>query len=111
MFISDFRQPNKQIKCTTCPLPHTKDILNKLSNFTYAMELYLIMGYYNTLLTDAAKKVYMITTPFGKYGYNRLPMGVCIVPYISGANERSNGQLRVYHSLSGRFSCHYIGLI
>ena len=40
------------------------------------------MGYYNISLTDAAKKVCMITTPFGKYEYNILPMGVCIAPYL-----------------------------
>ena len=42
-------------------------MLNKLYNFTYATTLYLIMDYYNILLTDAAKKVWTITTPFGKY--------------------------------------------
>ena len=42
-------------------------MLNKLYNFTYATALDLRMGYYNILLTDADKKVCMITTPFGKY--------------------------------------------
>ena len=40
------------------------------------------MGYYNISLTDAAKKVRTITTPFGKYECNHLPMGVCIGPDI-----------------------------
>ena len=47
-------------------------------NFTYAMILDFIMGYYNISLTDAAKKVCTITTPFGKYKYNHLQMGVYI---------------------------------
>ena len=47
------------------PLPNIKDMLNKLPNFTYATTLYLIMGYYNILLTNAANKVCMITTPSG----------------------------------------------
>ena len=38
------------------PLTHIKDMINKISNFNYATTLYLIMGYYNILLTDAAKK-------------------------------------------------------
>ena len=42
-------------------------MINKLSNFTYATTLDLIMGYYNIFLTDTAKKVCMITTSFGKY--------------------------------------------
>ena len=57
-------------------------MLNKLYKFTYAMTLDLIMGYYNILLTDAAKKVCTITKPFGKYEYNFLPMGVYIAPDI-----------------------------
>ena len=40
------------------------------------------MGSYNISITDMAKKVGTITTPFGKYKYNRLPMGVCIAPDI-----------------------------
>ena len=35
-FISDFRKLNKQIKRTPYPLPHIKDMLLKVSNFTYA---------------------------------------------------------------------------
>ena len=55
-------------------------MLNKLSNFPYATTLYLIRGYYNILLTSAAKKLCKTTTPFGNYEYNRLPMGVCMAP-------------------------------
>ena len=81
-YISDFRRLNKKIKRTPYPLTHIKDMINKISNFTYATTLYLIMGYYNISLTDAAKKVCTITTPFGKYECNHLPMGVCIGPDI-----------------------------
>ena len=65
----------KKIKHRPYTIPHIKDMLNKIYNFTHAMTLYLIMGYYNISLTDAAKKVCTITTPFVKYKYNRLPMG------------------------------------
>ena len=51
-FIYNFKRLNKQIKRTPYPLPHFKDMLNKLSNFTYDKALYLIMGYYNISLTD-----------------------------------------------------------
>ena len=57
-------------------------MINKLSNFTYAITLDLIMCYYNISLTDVANKICMINTTFGKYEYDRLPMGVCISPGI-----------------------------
>ena len=53
-FISDFRKLNKQIKRTPYPLPHIKDMLLKVSNFTYATALDLVMGYYNIKLSDDA---------------------------------------------------------
>ena len=68
-FISDFRKLNKQIKRTPYPLPHIKDMLLKVSNFTYATALDLVMGYYNIKLSDDASKLCTITTPFGKYEY------------------------------------------
>ena len=39
-------------------------------------------GYYNIVFTNETKKLSTITTPFGKYKYNHLPMGVCIEPGI-----------------------------
>ena len=81
-FISDFRRINKQVKRTPYTIPHIEYMINSLSNFSYATTLDLIMVYYNILLTNAAKKVCMITTPFGKYEYNHLQIGVCIAPDI-----------------------------
>ena len=65
-FISNFRQLNKKIKRTPYYLPHIKYMFNNLSNFTYATTLYLLMVNYNIFLTDAAKRVCTMTTPFGK---------------------------------------------
>ena len=62
IFISDFRQLNKQCKRTPYPLPRIKYMLNNISSFTYATTLYLIIVYYNISLTDASKKVCTITT-------------------------------------------------
>ena len=81
-FISDFRKLNTQIKRTPYPLPHIKDMLLKVSNFTYATALDLVMGYYNIKLSNDASKLCTIVTPFGKYEYLRLPMGISIAPDI-----------------------------
>ena len=46
------------------------------------MTLAMVMGWYIILLTDVANKLCTITTPFGKYKYNRLTIGLYIVPDI-----------------------------
>ena len=82
-FVTDFRKLNAQIKRSPYPLPHIKDMLLKVSNFTYATALDLVMGYcYNIRLSSDASKLCTIITPFGKYKYNQLPMGVSIAPDI-----------------------------
>ena len=68
-FISDFRKLNSQIKRTPYPLPHIKDMLLKVSNFTHATALDLVMGYYNIKLSNDASKLCTIISPFGKYEY------------------------------------------
>ena len=68
-FISDFRKLNTQIKRTPYPLPHIKDMLLKVSNFTYATALDLVMEYYNIKLSNDASKLCTIITLFRKYEY------------------------------------------
>ena len=43
-FISDFRRLNKQVKHTPYPLLNIKYMISKISNFTFATTLDLIMG-------------------------------------------------------------------
>ena len=40
------------------------------------------MGYYHIELSDASKELCTITTQWGKYEYQRLPMGLCNSPDI-----------------------------
>ena len=81
-FVSDFRRLNKQITHTPYQLPHIKDMLLKASHFPYATALHLVMGYYNIKLSTDASKLCTIVTPFGKYEYLQLPMGVSVAPDI-----------------------------
>jgi len=48
----------------------------------YATSLDLNMGYYHIVLSPDARKICTIVTPFGKYEYQRLPMGLCNSPDI-----------------------------
>jgi hypothetical protein len=57
-------------------------MLQKLEKFAYATSLDLNMGYYTIILYPDSQKVCTIVTPFGKYQYLRLPMGISCSPDI-----------------------------
>ena len=81
-FISDFRELNKRIKRKPFPIPKIQDMLLNLEGFAYASSLDLNMGYYHIELNPDSKKYCTIVLPFGKYEYQRLPMGLCNSPDI-----------------------------
>ena len=81
-FISDFRELNKRIKRKPYPIPKIQDMLLKLEGFKYATSLDLNMGYYHIELSPHSKQLCTIVLPWGKYEYQRLPMGLCNSPDI-----------------------------
>jgi hypothetical protein len=73
--ISDFRELNKGIVRKPYPIPKISTTLQELEGFTYATTLDLNMGYYTIRLDPTAAKICTIIFPWGKYSYQRLPMG------------------------------------
>jgi hypothetical protein len=73
--ISDIRVLNKQIVRKSYPIPKISPTLQELEGFTYATALDRNMGYYTIRLDPAATKMCTIMFPWGKYSYQRLPMG------------------------------------
>jgi hypothetical protein len=57
-------------------------MLQALEEFAYATSLDLNMGYYTIKLDSDAQKLCNIVTPFGKYQYLRIPMGMPCSRYI-----------------------------
>ena len=53
-----------------------------LEGFKYATSLDLNMGYYYLELSAKSKELCTIVLPFGKYEYQRTPMGLCNSPDI-----------------------------
>ncbi len=72
--ISDFRELNKWIVRKPYPIPKTTT-LQELEGFTYATTLDLNMGYYTIRVDPTAAEMCTIIFPWGKYSYQRLPMG------------------------------------
>ncbi|HSN67194.1 MAG TPA: reverse transcriptase domain-containing protein [Fusibacter sp.] len=81
-FISDFRQLNLRIKRKPFPIPKIQDLLLKLEGFQHATSLDLNMGYYHIKLNPFSRSLCTIVLPWGKYEYQRLPMGLCNSPDI-----------------------------
>jgi hypothetical protein len=73
--ISNFRELNKQIVRKPYPVPQISTTLQELEGFTYATTLNLNMGYYTIRLDPTAAKMCTIIFAWGKYSYQRLPMG------------------------------------
>jgi hypothetical protein len=73
--ISDFRELNKLIVCKPYPIPKISTTLQELEGFIYATTLDLNMGYYTIGLDPTATEMCTIIFPWGKYSYQRLPMG------------------------------------
>jgi hypothetical protein len=57
-------------------------MLLKLEGFQFATSLDLNMGYYHIELSPHSKQLCTIVLPWGKYEYQRLPMGLCNSPDI-----------------------------
>ena len=76
-FITDYCRINQKLVRKTYPLPRIYKTMQQLEGLQYAIALDLNTGYYNIRLSPASQDTTTIVTEFGKFRYNRLPMGMC----------------------------------
>lgn len=58
-------------------IPPIRDTLNKLEGLRCASTLDLSMGYWHITLDLESQNKCVVTTPWGRYAHQRLPMGLC----------------------------------
>jgi hypothetical protein len=78
--VTDFRQLNKWVEIDPFPLPRINESLQKLEKFKSATALDLSLGSYTIPLDEQSKKLCSTILPWGKYAYERMPMGVSCAP-------------------------------
>ena len=74
--ISDFRSLNAQMYRLVYPFPRIEDILRRRKGYKYFTKLDISMCFHTFKLDEFSSNLCVITTPFGKFRYRRLPMGV-----------------------------------
>ena len=76
-FVCDFRRLNDVSKKDTYPLPHIRDIIDKMDGAKYWTTLDAAGAYWSMPLNEADREKTAFTVPRGKFEFNVTPYGLC----------------------------------
>ena len=75
-FVCDFRGVNDITKKDTYPLPHIKDVIDKMAGSKYWSTLDAASAYWSIPLSEADKEKTAFAVPRGKFEFNVMPFGL-----------------------------------
>jgi hypothetical protein len=106
--VTDLRELDKVVRRQQYPLPIIQDILRKRTGYKLFTKIDISMQYCTFELNEESKDLCTISTPFGKFKYNRLPMGLTCSPdfaqEVMGNLFRDVAEVEVYIDDTGIFS-------
>ena len=75
-FVCDFRGVNEVTKKDTYPLPHSKDVIDKMAGSKYWSTLDAASAYWSIPLSESDKEKTAFAVPLGKFELNVMPFGL-----------------------------------
>ena len=78
----DYRQLNRGLKRERFLIPTFDELVHKLKNVKYFSKLDASSGFFQIPLHESAMNFTCFLTPFGRFRFKRLPMGINIAPEI-----------------------------
>ena len=76
----DYKHLNENVKRPHCMLPNLDDIAPKLAGAKFFTTLDASSGFFQILLSQESSRLTTFITPFGRYAFNRVPMGISLGP-------------------------------
>ena len=78
----DYKFLNRHLKREVFQIPTFEELVSKLSGAVKFTKLDAKSGFYQIPLTESSRDLTTFLTPFGRYRYKRLPMGINVAPEI-----------------------------
>ena len=80
--VCDYRRLNAVTTADNYPLPEIGDLVNNLSKSTIFSSTDLFSGFHQIRCSDSAKEKLAVTTEFGQFSWNVMPMGAKNCPSV-----------------------------
>ena len=89
-WVSNFCELNKVLERAQYPIPRIQDIMLKQRSYTHLTKIDLLMIFYCLKLDKPSKELCTIITPFGKFQYQRLSMGIKVSPDFAQVDNKED---------------------